>query len=84
MGIPIFKFSSNTTNHCTEETPIEETTPNPNPFKFKILKNSCVNGKSILLVNYQGCVTFNGNKLLLLKSIWTDKASLDPHLLGDW
>lgn len=56
--------------------------PNPNPIKFEIEKELVVNGKSILLVKYFGCTTFNGKKLLLLKRKWLGGNSLDPHFLG--
>lgn len=56
--------------------------PNPNPIKFTILDEKVVNKKSILLVKYKGCTTFDGKKLLLLKIKWRGGNHLDPHLLG--
>lgn len=58
---------------------------NPNPSKFKVLKEEHLERGMILLVNYEGCTTFNGNKLLLLRCRIDLKyfAKLDPHLLGD-
>ncbi len=57
--------------------------PNPNKYKFNIVKEEIINNKSILLVRYEGCTTFNGLKLLLLKNIWNNKKALDPHFLDE-
>jgi hypothetical protein len=48
---------------------------------FKVLEEEIVNGRSILLVQYDGCTTFNGKKLMLLKCLWSSVPhdSLDPH-----
>jgi hypothetical protein len=59
------------------------TAPDPNPFKFKVLKQENVGKRSILLVEYEGCTTFGGRKLLLTRRKWTGGSQLDPHLLGD-
>ncbi len=79
MGMPV-GFSRGCVNSVS---------PNPNPFKFKVLKNLVINGCSILLVDYPGCRTFNGEKLLLLRREWKEgtpngghAGNLDPHLLG--
>lgn len=57
------------------------TTPNPNPYNFKIKWKSLVNGNTILLVNYPDCNTFDGNKLILMKGDHskTKFSNLDPH-----
>ena len=59
--------------------------PNPNPFKFKVLKEEKLERGMILLVNYDGCTTFKGDKLLLLRCHIDLKyfGKLDPHILGD-
>jgi hypothetical protein len=63
--------------------------PNPDPYHYHIIKEEVVNGKSILLVRYYGCTTFDGKKLLLLKTKWRSskiklsELELDPHLLGE-
>jgi hypothetical protein len=59
------------------------TAPNPNPKAFKVLREVKINGRSILLVKYYGCTTFNGEKLILLKKIWNKKSELDPHFLNE-
>lgn len=56
--------------------------PNPNPRNFHVEQEEVVAGKSILLVRYDGCITFNGLKLLLLRQRWEGCNSLDPHLFG--
>ena len=59
--------------------------PNPDPFKFKILKQEKLPRGMILEVEYEGCTTFKGVKLMLLRCHIDLKyfAKLDPHLLGD-
>lgn len=92
MGCAFVKFSC---SGASPQTPsysvmnsvekIEYASPNPNPFKFKVLKEEHLERGMILLVNYEGCTTFNGNKLLLLRCNIDLKyfGKLDPHLLGD-
>lgn len=57
--------------------------PDPNPFKYEVLEERIVNDKSILLVKYFGCTTFNGLKLILLKRKYLSKEPLDPHFLSE-
>jgi hypothetical protein len=68
MGCSFVKFS------CGNSTPqtassvvnvvekIKFVAPNPNPFKFKILREERLERGMILLVNYEGCTTFKGDK----------------------
>lgn len=58
--------------------------PNPDARRFKVLEEEIVNGRSILHVQYHGCTTFNGKKLLLLSKKWNDcnQIELDPHLIN--
>ena len=90
MGIKLFSSGSS-----TPQTPfysvvevvekVKYVSPNPNPFKFKVLKEERLDRGMILLVNYEGCTTFNGNKLLLLRCKIDLKyfGKIDPHILGD-
>jgi len=78
MGVKIFRFSDETVNTQL---------PNPDPYDFIIesitespLKNFC-----LVLAKYNGCTTFNGKKLMLLKGSRKEiekLTKLDPHLLG--
>lgn len=77
-----------TPSYCVEEKIVEKikyVSPNPNPSKFKVLKEERLEKGMILLVNYEGCTTFEGNKLLLLRCHIDLKyfGKLDPHILGD-
>jgi hypothetical protein len=58
---------------------------NPNPYNFKIVWASVVNGHTIMKVNYPNCTTYKGNKLLLLRGVHTTQMTkLDPHFFeGD-
>lgn len=87
MGLGLFKSSEPRKSSGNGQTVYiyekqQVAAPNPNPIKFEIEKEVVVNGKSILLVKYFGCTTFNGKKLLLLKRKWLGGNSLDPHFLG--
>jgi len=90
MGIKLFSSGSSTpqTPSYSVVNVFEKekyVSPNPNPFKFKVLKEERLDRGMILLVNYEGCTTFNGNKLLLLRCKIDLKyfGKLDPHILGD-
>lgn len=58
--------------------------PNPDPFNSRIISHKKFNGISIVEIKYEGCTTFNGHKLLVLKKNLDDIESknIDPHLLG--
>lgn len=62
-----------------------DTGVNPNPYNFRIVWASVVNGHTIMKVNYPNCTTYNGDKLLLLRGIWPiTMHKLDPHFFeGD-
>jgi hypothetical protein len=77
MGISLFKFSE--TGRGTNQPPLP---PNPDPANHTVLHAEQLEGKTILLVHYEGCTTFSGQKLLLLRHPWVG-GPLDPHLLGD-
>lgn len=55
----------------------------PDPYNFKIVKSSIINGNTIIMANYNGCLTFSGNKLMLLKGTPQIGETLDPHFLDE-
>ena len=59
--------------------------PDPNPHEFEILKKEKAGKGMIVEVKYEGCTTFDGVKLLLLRSQVDFKyfRKLDPHILGN-
>ena len=61
--------------------------PNPNPGIFKIVSILQVNDYVVALINYPGCTTHNGNKVLVFKGTEQEilnRKVIDPHFLdGD-
>lgn len=56
----------------------------PDPYNFKIIDKSIIDGYTIILANYPGSVTFSGDKLMVLKGEFYEiLESLDPHFLDD-
>jgi len=57
----------------------------PDPYKFKITRVENYNGNTIIKAKYDGCLTFGGEKLMLLKGIHlaTSLETLDPHFLDE-
>lgn len=55
----------------------------PDPYKFKIIKTEIVNGNTIVLANFEGCLSFSGNKLMLLRGTPEISDVLDPHFLNE-
>ncbi len=59
--------------------------PNPNPKKFTVLTvEGFENGMMLLLVHYEGCTNYEGNKVLVFRQAQDleynlDKKELDPH-----
>ena len=57
--------------------------PNPNPKNYTILDHKQINGNIALLVDYKGCTTYEGKKVLVYKNVtWAHvnmMKELDPH-----
>lgn len=53
----------------------------PDPFKFTIIKKEVIGNYTLVLANYNGCTTFGGNKLILVKGIREEFTTFDPHFL---
>lgn len=70
MGIDIFHYDSDISK-----------SPNPNPFRYSIVKQEFFGNYNLVEAFYFGCTTFNGHKLMLLTTRNILKC-LDPHLLG--
>ena len=83
MGIHIMG-SATTSNDCYIT---QDTTPNPNPYHFKILKQTRSRKYILLEVEYKHCTTFKGRKVLVyniydffqLEVAMHKKKHLDPH-----
>lgn len=56
--------------------------PNPDPCSFRIIEEVVIGDYIVARVFYYGCTTFDGHKLMLLKSNKIP-TPLDPHLLGN-
>ena len=95
MGIKLFSSGSSyehsekikwfSDNCITKDT---NTSPNPNPYRFKV-KHIFKSKKHIMyIINYPDAVTYNGDKILIynikqenkIKKLIEDK-NLDPHFL---
>lgn len=63
----------------------DNTSPNPNKFRFDILQIEAGENWDIVLVEYPDCTTFDGQKLLLVVhgTITKDMNELDPHFFED-
>lgn len=57
----------------------------PDPTKFEIVELEHCHACTIILAKYEGCKTFDGNKLILLDGIHNlmDFETLDPHFLDE-
>lgn len=55
----------------------------PDPTKFKIQQREIVSGNLIILAHYQGCLTFGGYKLMVLRGTPSIGNTLDPHFLDE-
>ena len=54
----------------------------PDPYKFTILERHVINTHTIILAQYEGCLSFGGNKLRLCRGIiQPDIETLDPHFI---
>lgn len=55
----------------------------PDPYKFEIIKLEHCAGNTIIEAKYEGCLSFNGHKLMLLAGLHNqeDIKTLDPHFM---
>jgi len=83
MGISLFGNSYKSSNSC--ESANCDSTPNPNPFSFKIISIEKGDDFDLIRVKYPHCTTFNGEKFLVVKkdSVNFATTKLDPHFLED-
>jgi len=65
------------------DAPCQITPPNPDPFRYKVLQYKQVRQFLLVIVEYEGCTTFEGKKILVYKDVDIKKLSkqesLDPH-----
>lgn len=97
MGIKLFSSGSSSNRQlssnrwfsdgCIASTNVA---PNPNPYKFKVISYAESDKFILLVLNYEGCTTYAGEKVLLYNikdkyevlQMLEDK-NLDPHFLED-
>jgi len=85
MGVGPFRVSGKSDVTVTVSSP--PTTPNPNPFRYKILSSRTFHGWNstflMVEVKYLDCTTFEGHKILIYKNTMLNKIvtseGLDPH-----
>ena len=57
--------------------------PNPNPSKFKILRENLIGGFLVVEIAYEGCTNYEGKKILVFKDATyqqlIEQNSIDPH-----
>lgn len=57
----------------------QPTTGNPDPERFAILESVKVGAAWVSLVRYDGCVNFEGNKILVTNNAIKGRVAIDPH-----
>lgn len=55
----------------------------PDPYKFTIVEREVVAGNTIIVARYEGCKTFDGLKMMLIRGEPTITETLDPHFLDE-
>ena len=55
----------------------------PDPYKFEIIRLEYHYNHTIILARYEGCLTFDGLKLMLFEGIYNPIETLDPHFLDE-
>jgi len=91
MGIKLFSSgSSSTCPGVMEVGPSTDTKPNPNPYRFTLRNLYNSEKYMMLVVNYQDCTTYDGDKVLVYKREDEGEVlgmlqanNLDPHFLED-
>lgn len=68
-------------------TPILETAPNPNPYRFTILGYEQYGRYLLAEIKYLDCTTFDGRKLIIFKDLTPLflelETYIDPHFFED-
>ena len=88
MGIPLFGSSSSydSVNDSNSQCTCRNTAvnfPNPNPFKFVIIKHTEVGDFLVIKIKYPDCTNYEGMKILVFRGIGIQdlyrQNSIDPH-----
>jgi len=57
--------------------------PNPNPSKYKILRENLIGEFLVVEIAYEGCTNYEGKKILVFKGVTyqqlIEQNSIDPH-----
>ena len=64
----------------------KDTDPNPKLFRMVIHKCKQIGENSLLFINYPNCTTFDGNKIILIKTscfMQMEHGTIDPHFFND-
>ncbi len=84
MGAVKFFSSSNFDNRGPENNSLDKVVSNPDPTKYRILREKRINNFIILKINYTESTNYEGNKILVFKDhslldIVNQKEGIDPH-----
>ncbi len=84
MGVVKFFSSSSFDNQDSESNSSNKIISNPDPTKYRILREKRVNNFIILKINYTESTNYEGNKILLFRNhslidIINQKEGIDPH-----
>lgn len=84
MGVVKIGSSSSLDNKDSEKNNSNDNSPNPDPKKYRILREKRINDFIILKINYTDCTNYEGNKILVFKNctlldIVSQKEGVDPH-----
>jgi len=85
MGVVKFFSSSSFDNKKSEEdSTLNKLVSNPDPTKYRILREKRINNFIILKINYTESINYEGNKILVFKNhslldIVNQKEGIDPH-----
>ena len=88
MGMPPFaNRHRNSGGVSSTATPTTETAPNPNPYRFDIIKIQEFDRHTVAWIRYPDCSTFEGIKVLVFAGNCASKIQssdrIDPHFTKD-
>lgn len=75
MGLKLFGSSGR------DYTPAAITAPNPNKFRFTVLRQMTAGTVSALFVRYPDCTNYGGLKCIVVQDYKENQKELDPHFL---
>lgn len=79
MGVGGMRFKPGRSSYTPPMASTRPVAPNPDPWKFEIVRSFQIKKIFVSEIRYEGCTTFEGRKILVTSWDPATKSHIDPH-----